>query len=127
VLCSALKGAGRQDIGTAGYDSFTSTEECLHENESPEGGHGAAFDSPEDLDSIARFLLGLEEPKRLGTGSAQKPFPGRLSRLSEGLWLAVALLTAAVGMVSWSAAGSIGLIVGLVIVFGSIAYLLHIL
>jgi hypothetical protein len=65
-------------------------------NESPEGGHGAAFDSPEDLDSIARFLLGLEEPKRLGTGSAQKPFPGRLSRLSEGLWL--------VGMVSWSAA-----------------------
>jgi hypothetical protein len=127
VLCSALKGAGRRDIGTAGYNSFTSMEEWLNENQLPDGGHNAAFDSPEDHNSIARFLLGLEGPQRLDAGPARKPIPRIVSRLSENLWLAFVLLTVSVGVIGWSSAGPVGAIVGVFILFSSIAYLLDIL
>jgi hypothetical protein len=127
VLCNALKGAGRHDIGTAGYSSFTACEECLQENELPEGGHDAAFNSPEDLDSIARFLTGLEGPNRSDAGSARKPIPRRVSRLSEHLWLPYILLTVALGMVGWSIAGPTGLIVAVIMLFSATAYFLEFL
>jgi len=90
ILCSALAGLGRKDVGTAGFESF---------REIPDGdqnlvdrGHGAAFDSPADLETVADFILTGARPP---AGAPQDMPSGirRLSRFSTILgWLVLAIL-----------------------------------
>lgn len=126
TLCSALSGVGRRDVGTAGYNGFTSSKENLSENELPYGGHGAAFDSDDDLLSVARFLHTGEDVKRPDAKPAKKPFPGIYSRLAAFSWVAI-LLIAVVICVIGNAIGAIGgTLIALALLLGSLGLFLHV-
>ncbi|GJL60960.1 MAG: hypothetical protein NPIRA03_38170 [Nitrospirales bacterium] len=57
-LCAGLQGLGAKDLGTAGYLGFQySQNDTLIEANSFPGGHSMAVSKPENLKSIAKFLL----------------------------------------------------------------------
>jgi pimeloyl-ACP methyl ester carboxylesterase len=116
VLCSALAGLGRQDVGTAGFESF---RQLPGEQNLVGSGHSAAFDTDEDLKTVANFILdGTPPPGALNELPSGRR---RLSRLSGTLgYLLIALLIAILVYT-----GSHGqLLLGIAIVFALIFILL---
>ncbi len=90
ILCSALAGMGRRDVGTAGFESF---RDFPGQQNLAVAGHGAAFDTRTDLAAVADFILGGDPP----TGILKEPpvWTRRLSRISVVLgWLVLLLLAA---------------------------------
>jgi hypothetical protein len=75
VLCSILRGMFRFDVRTAGFERFQSLA-CRQYT--VEVGHGAAFDSRQDLIEIARFVTKGEIPEH-----AQEPLPIGRRRMSK--------------------------------------------
>lgn len=127
ILCSALAGAGRGDVGTAGYNQFNACPEALHENELPEGGHGAAFDSEDDLMSIARFLLDGEEVQRSDLRPPGRVFPGLLSRMATIMWMLLLILLAGVTYCGLVFGGPLAGLLTCLCACSGIAYFLHVM
>ena len=125
ILCSALSGAGRRDVGTAGYDGFTSCIENLYENELAEGGHGAAFASDSDLQSVARFLLTGEECKRTDSESPTRPVPGIYLRLAALSWVVILIVALLIAVIGSALGGISGVVISQVLLFGGLALFLH--
>jgi pimeloyl-ACP methyl ester carboxylesterase len=88
LLCNALRGVGRKDVGTAGYESFTQADAGLSDYQCSGRGHGAAFDSPSKLEQIAQFVLGGQMPP--SADSVTKPFPRALVQAAKFSSIAIA-------------------------------------
>lgn len=90
-LCSGLKGLGRHDVGTGGYDGFFYDDNKVVQYWYHNGGHGAAL-SEENLANIADYIVGKDsetEPEHL---SGEKGPISFLSRLAPWIFRALVLL-----------------------------------
>jgi hypothetical protein len=121
LLCNALRGVGRSDLGTAGFESFQALTSHQYVVEK---GHGAAFDSPRDIQEVAAFILRGDIPARVATAP-----PVNLRRLSRAAYFAwmpfVALLAAlAVGgfftPLHWVGLVAVAIIISAVLLFWEI-------
>ena len=85
ILCSGLKGLGREDVGTGGYEGFSDDDSKVIQYSFFEGGHSIALDS-NNLPNIANFLaFGIGAPKPVGLVKERYWF-GLLSRLAPWLF-----------------------------------------
>jgi alpha-beta hydrolase superfamily lysophospholipase len=92
-LCSALRGTGRSDLGTAGFEGF---ETLPSHQYMVEKGHGAGFDSQEDLQNVASFIVHGD----LVNGNVSMP-PPRLALASRAMryaWIPLSGLLIAVAV-----------------------------
>lgn len=128
ILCSALAGIGRDDVGTAGYNGFTSCEECLFENQLPNGGHSAAFNSEKDHEAIARFLTDVDQSSH-GSDSIPptRPIPQIMSNLAQWLWVVLLAATLGCGLCGLLFGGPVFGVLAAFLFIGSVAFFLHIL
>jgi pimeloyl-ACP methyl ester carboxylesterase len=102
-LCSLLRGVGRSDIGTGGFDNFDVVPPAAAKQyHSLDGGHGAAL-TDDRLDAVADYVhTGARPPwdQPPGTGELHEPGAafGLLSRVAPFIaWL----MLAAVGLAVW--------------------------
>jgi hypothetical protein len=122
LLCNALRGVGRKDVGTAGYDSFTSVvPEKLSDFPCAGRGHGAAFNSPAKLKRITAFILG--GPTTDNSERPSNPFPRILVQAAKYTWVFVVMLFV---LLFWNFGPLVGSIVALVTLL-IIAFLLSII
>lgn len=95
ILCSALTGLGRREIGTGGYEGFFDDDNNIVQNSFYNGGHGQALE-PDNFASIMAFLReGPQAPRPAGLVGERRWF-SLLSRISP--WLARGLLVALVAL-----------------------------
>lgn len=94
-LCSGLRGLGRRDIGTGGFEGFNDDDSAIRQLAFHEGGHGSALDR-ENLGSMVAFLVhGLETP----LPAPDTRTTGRLGLLSRvAPWLFPLLLALVVAL-----------------------------
>lgn len=88
ILCSALRGVGRRDVGVGGYAGFDNPPPLTRQWVNIDGGHAAPFDDRR-LDEVASYIRSGTPPTAQDLPASSKGLTRSQRRALSNRWLIV--------------------------------------